>query len=206
MAYFHSIVHSNLEEIQVFYPLPGHSRLPCDRDFARIEKRRRRKDRVVKPSEWVSLVKETDISILFKICFVEYSLTDNVTPDGTPVVKVKGFKAGFDQLLRPPSGIATMRGLLFKRGQSPRCRYSMTGDCGTEVSILKRGKKLKEVLHKSRNLLPAYLNFLNIKKAKFDDIVALLTHVSLANDVTFYNTLSAQSDEQEESGDDEDIV
>ena len=140
VAYFHSIVHSNLEEIQVFYPLPGHSRLPCDRDFASIEKRRRRKNRVVKPPEWVSLVKETNISNPCKICFVEHPLTDNVTPDGTSVVKVKDFKAGFDQLLRPPSGIATMRGLLFKRGQNPRCRCSMTGDCGTEVRILKRGK------------------------------------------------------------------
>ena len=85
VEYFHSIVHSNLEEIQVFYPLPGHSRLPCDRDFARIEKRRGRKDRVVNPSEWVGLVKENDISNPFKICFVEHPLTDNVTSDGTPV-------------------------------------------------------------------------------------------------------------------------
>ena len=47
------MIHKNLEEIQVLYPLSGHSRLPCDRDFAHIKKNRRRKDRVVKPSEWV---------------------------------------------------------------------------------------------------------------------------------------------------------
>ena len=54
------------------------------------------------------------------------------------------------------------------------CRFSMTGDCLTEMCILKRGKKLRELLCASKNLLPAYLNFLKIKKAKFDDIKTLL--------------------------------
>ena len=120
------MIHKNLEEIQVLNPLSGHSTLPCDRDFARIEKNRR-KDRVVKPSEWVNLIKETDISTPFQTVFVEHLLTDDMTHDGTPVVKVKDFKKGFDPFLWPASGIATMRGLLFRRGQNPRC-YSMTGD------------------------------------------------------------------------------
>ena len=122
------MIHKNLEKIEVLYPLSGHSRLPCDRDFAHIEKNRRRKDRVVKPSEWVNLIEETDISNPFQTVFVEHPLTDVMTHDGTPVVEVKDFKKGFDPFLRPPSGIATMRGLLFRRGQNPKCRYSKTGD------------------------------------------------------------------------------
>ena len=121
------MIHKNLEKIEVLYPLSGHSRLPCDRDFAHIEKNRR-KVRVVKPSEWVNLIKETDISNPFQTVFVEHPLTDDMTHDGTPVVEVKDFKKGFDPFLRPPSGIATMIGLLFRRGQNPRCRYSITGD------------------------------------------------------------------------------
>ena len=122
------MIHKNLEEIEVLYPLSGHSRLPCDRDFAHIEKNRRRKDRVVKPSELVNLIEETDISNPFQTVFVEHHLTDDMTHDGTSVVEVKDFKKGFDPFLRPPSGIAIMRGLLLRRGQNPRCRYSMTGD------------------------------------------------------------------------------
>ena len=122
------MIHKNLEEIQVLYPLSGHSRLPCDRDFAHIEKNRRTKDRVVKPSEWVNLIEETNISNPFPTVFVEHPLTDDMTHDGSPVVEVKDFKKGFDPFLQPPSGIATMRGLLFRRGQNPRCRYSMTRD------------------------------------------------------------------------------
>ena len=85
-----------------------------------------------------------------------------MTHDGTPVVKVKDFKKGFDPFLRPPSGIATMRGLLFRRGQNPSRRYSMTGDCSTEICLLKRGKKLRELLGAFSKLLPAHLTFLYI--------------------------------------------
>ena len=122
------MIHKNLEEVQVLYPLSSHSRLPCDRDFAHIEKNRRRKDRVVKPSECVNLIKETDTSNQFQTVFVEHPLTDDMTNDGTFVVKVKDFKKGFDPFLRPSCGIATMRDLLVRRDQNPRCRYSMTGD------------------------------------------------------------------------------
>ena len=82
----------------------------------------------MKPSEWVNLIKETDTSNPFQTVFVEHPLTDDMTHDGTSVVKVKDFKKGFDPFLRPSSGIATMRGLLVRRGQNPRCCYSMTGD------------------------------------------------------------------------------
>ena len=164
VAYLHCLVHQKLENIQVFYPLPGHSRLPCDRDFARIEKRKRRKDRVIKPSEWVNEIKNTDILNPFQIAYVEHPLTDDLSNDGTPVLKVKDYKKGFDLFLRPPKGIATIRGLLFQKGQQPMCRFSMTGDCLTEMCISKRGKKLRELLCASKNLLPAYLNFLKIKK------------------------------------------
>ena len=51
VASLQCLLHQKLGKIQVFYPLPVHSRLLCDGDFARIEKRRRRKDRVIKPSE-----------------------------------------------------------------------------------------------------------------------------------------------------------
>ena len=58
VAYLQCLVHQKLEKFHVFYPLSGRSRLPCDRDFARIEKRRRKKDRVIEPSEWVNEIKK----------------------------------------------------------------------------------------------------------------------------------------------------
>ena len=75
----------------------------------------------------------------------------------------------------------------------------------TEICFLKRGKKLRELLGAFSKLLPAHLTFLNIKKAKFDDIVSLLGHVTIPNDVTFGNTISTQAEQHQESDDDEDI-
>ena len=128
VAYLQVLANTKLEEVHVHYPLHGHSRMPCDRDFGRIEKKRRRKDRVVGPSEWVKLIKEIDQADPFSIVYVKQLVTDDITDDGTPVVKVKNYKGIFDDYLRVPNGISTIRGILFKRGMGPLYRYSMTGE------------------------------------------------------------------------------
>ena len=78
------------------------------------------------------------------------------------------------------------------------------GRLPTEICLMKRGKKLRELCAFSK-LLPAHLTFLNIKKAKFDDIVVLLGYVTIPNDVTFDNTISTQAEQHQESDDDKDI-
>ena len=83
---------SKIRKNSSFLSTSGHSRLPCDRDFTRIEKRRRRKDRVIKPSEWINEIKNTDISNPFQIAYVEHPLTDDLFNDGAPVIKVKDYK------------------------------------------------------------------------------------------------------------------
>ena len=59
-----------LYEIHVFHPLSGHSRMPWDRDFGRIEKKRK-KNKIIMPSLWVKLITNTDKVNLFKIIKVE---------------------------------------------------------------------------------------------------------------------------------------
>ena len=100
IAFFHALVHnSRIRKVSIYYPLPGHSRMPCDRDFGRIERRRRKKDKVSLPSEWVELVKKTDHQNPFTIAYVEHPLTDDMRDDGTPVVQVHDYKRAFDPLL-----------------------------------------------------------------------------------------------------------
>ena len=136
IAFFYALVHNGtIEEVNVHYPLPGRSRMPCDRDFGRIEKKKRKKDKVSLPSEWVELVRNIDHQNPFTIAYVEHPLTDDLQDDGTPVVRVFDYKVAFDPLLRAPKGISAIRGLKFMRGAAPVCRYSMTGDCGTEVCL-----------------------------------------------------------------------
>ena len=138
VAHLQTLVNTNVREIQVSYPIPGRSRMPCDRDFGRIEKKRKKTDKVAKPSEYVSLIKNTDKQCPFKVVYVEHPLTDDMEPDGTPVVRVHDYKTTYNPLIKAPTGISTIRGLLFKRGQIPLSRLSMTGGCRENVNILKR--------------------------------------------------------------------
>ena len=167
----YAIANSKLNEIHAFYPLPGHSRMSCDRNFGRIEKKRK-KDKITIPSQWVELIRKTDQVNPFKIIYLEYPLTNDLKNDSTPVVKVKNYKAILDPYLRPPTNIASIRGLLFKRSTQPSSRFSMTGECSTPIATLKQGKKVKSIIDllNPSMLLNAYLTFLPIKKTKLLDV------------------------------------
>ena len=115
--------------------------MPCDRDFAHIEKKRRKKDKVVKPSEWVRLIESTFPVDPFRIVFVEHPLTNDLKPDHNPIVTVRNYKKAFDPLLKAPTGISSLRVMLFRRKHRPSCRYAMTGTCSTAFQLLKRGEK-----------------------------------------------------------------
>jgi len=111
---------------------------------------------------------------------VQHPLSDDLMDDGTVVVKVKDYKKNFDPFLRNPKGISTVRGLQFKRGQSPSCRYSMTGACHTPVCYLKNGMKVKSLVNPIDPILlrDAYATFLPIKYAKLSDVNYLLAHLA----------------------------
>ena len=175
LAYFYAKCHQKLQEIYIHYPLPGHSHMPCDRDFGRIEKNKRKKDKVVKPSEWIKLIEQTDLSNPFRVVFVQHPLTDNMERDGTPVVDVKDYKRALGPLLKAPKGIATVRGLLFRRGHIPTCRYTMTGESVIEMPVLKRGKNLSSLIAALRPALlhSAYITYLPISKEKANDVKEL---------------------------------
>ena len=68
----------------------------------------------------VAKKRETDRTDPFLVVYVEHPLTDDMLDDGTPIVKVKDYKKASDQVLRPPSGIFGIRGLLLQRGKN-RC-------------------------------------------------------------------------------------
>ncbi|KAJ8409936.1 hypothetical protein AAFF_G00209770 [Aldrovandia affinis] len=124
-------------------------------------------------------------------------------PDGTTTVQVKDYKLAFKPLLRPVTGISGFRGAKFERGQAPLSHIAMTADCSNPFSTLKRGKKMSTL--KLVKPPAAYTNFRPIKEAKYNDILALLTHVNLLQEVTFYNNLHGQGNAAEqEAGEAED--
>ena len=88
--------------------------MPCDRDFGCIEKKKMKKDRVTKPSEWVSPIKEADCNQPFEVVFVEHPVTDDMKDDDMPVIKVYDYKAAFDPLVKTPDVISTFKEVLFR--------------------------------------------------------------------------------------------
>ena len=100
-------------------------------------------------------------------------------------------KRALGPLLKAPKGIATVRGLLFRRGHIPTCRYTMTGESVIEMPVLKRGKNLSSLIAALRPPLlhSAYITYLPISKEKVNDVKELLKYVTLPPDVKFYDTL-----------------
>ena len=74
------------------------------------------------------------------------------------------------------------------------CRYAMTADCLTSVTILKRVKKTSSLVSAMTNVQAAYCRYLPIKAAKLRDVLDLLKHVSLTEKVTFYSHLEGHED------------
>lgn len=58
MVHFLSVLVKNSRFLKIIhhFPEPGHSFLPCDRDFGLIEKKKRKKEILYLPEEWYSLV------------------------------------------------------------------------------------------------------------------------------------------------------
>ena len=49
IVYLCAIANSKLDEFHVFYPLPGHCRMACDRDFVEFKKRGERRTKLPFP-------------------------------------------------------------------------------------------------------------------------------------------------------------
>lgn len=203
LAYIESLANSRFQMVEMHYPIPGHSRMPCDRDFGRIEKRKKKEDRIIVPSEWIKLIKETDLKSPFTIVYVEHPLTDNMQPDGTPIVKVKDFKTPLDKIIQAPKGIAKVRGVTAKRGQALLIRNSMTGQATEKMPIFKRGIRLATVLATLQALPAAHTDFLPIKRPKYNDVQSLLAHVTLPPETAFYTFLKPVDSGRMEENEDE---
>ena len=137
------------------------------------------------------MIRKTDQANPFKIIYIEHHLTNDLKNDSTPVVKVKNCKAILNPYLRPPTNIASIRGLSLKRSTQPNSRFSMTSECSTPIATLKRGKKVKSIIDLlNPSILSAtYFTFLPIKKVKLLDVKHLLQYVFLPDHVTFFAAL-----------------
>src|SRR5690606_28467453 len=55
---------SSIKTIEVVFPIVGHSYMPPDRLFGRIEKRIRKETQIIKPNEYFEIFKECSASVV----------------------------------------------------------------------------------------------------------------------------------------------
>ena len=55
--------------------------MPCDRDFAKIESARKKKDRVLRPSKWVNMVETAKKNNPVVVKYPQFPLTDKMSDD-----------------------------------------------------------------------------------------------------------------------------
>lgn len=65
---------SRFKTVQHFFPTRGHSFMPCDRDFAKLGKLKKRTEKAAVPGDWVTLFSESNNVIKFpEISFFDYA-------------------------------------------------------------------------------------------------------------------------------------
>lgn len=205
-AYLQSLIDmGQFKIITISYPIPGHSRMPIDQDFSKIEKKKRVCDKVLVPSFWVDLVRQAQIKNPFDVVFVEHPLTDDLKPDGTSVVKVRDYKGALENVIKATvqsvtkvkgkkpikRGLLEMRGIMFTK-DATFGRVTMTGDPTLPLKLRKPGVARFENVVK--NAPTAFSGYLRIKQAKYNDVKSLLQCAMIPDGVTFYDSIKGDGD------------
>ncbi len=88
-CYLQAIVESRLyNEIIIYYPIIGHSRLSCDRAFALIEKNYRTIEKIYSSNYYINIIKNCNEQNPFRIVYLNFALTDNLQSGNNPIAKV----------------------------------------------------------------------------------------------------------------------
>lgn len=151
---------SSLKEVHVIFPIVGHSFLPPDRCFGRIEKIVRKRDTIIKPSEYRDIIRETatvkELGKDFVIYDWKKEVQDTIKPPGQWHFKFSAAKRII--LKKSASG-----GNVIVRGE-----VNYKSDIGAFKSVLKRGKTISQMSPEP------LLNQISLREEKLSDVDALL--------------------------------
>lgn len=150
---------SNIKKMEIIFPVVGHSFIPPDRVFARIEKAVKSKESIVSPAEYIEI-------------FEEFGTVVNLGGESCPVLD---FKSEANNYCKLPGNWhfkfnPTKRFELTKRNKSVEIRgeVSYVSNHNTSKSVWKRGKNIV-------NINPEHLpNGIALKSAKTDDVQNLM--------------------------------
>lgn len=170
------------QKVSVYYPVPGHSMMPIDRDFALIERKRIKSDKIYTPEYYINLIKAARNIKKYDIVFVEHKLTEK---GEERIVKVKNYKEMYENRIKTSlTGISTCRQVRFCRNSRPELTDSMTSQRLKAVSLYRTG--VSRLIRDQPD--DRYKGPLKLKPAKVADIKKLLQFVP-QNMLHFYDDI-----------------
>lgn len=174
-------------------PEPGHSFLPCDRDFAQIEKKKRKKEILYLPEEWYSLVEN---------CGKKFTV-ERVTQD-----MVFDFKTYLEPYFKKSSVVnkrpfTLSKYRLFIYDSASSQNISVTESHNAAFTIAYPLNKSSGKIIDLNGAPQAYNEKLPLKSAKYDSIMPLVKKYVSPICQTFYETIK-RADPGREKNDDSD--
>lgn len=158
--WFQEIAPATIEEVIVMYPVVGHSFLPPDRVFGRIEKVIRKRETIITPSEYLDI-------------FSDFATVKRLGSE----VPVKDWKTAVQSVIKRPASwhfrFSQAKRFILKKSEKRKVvlvqgEVHYRSNIGTSQSIMKVGKKLC-------NIVPRALeNKVPVNLAKLKDVDKLL--------------------------------
>lgn len=146
------------------------------------------------PSVWVKTVKEAKRKLpVFEVVYVQHPLTDNMEPDGTPIVKVKHFKKALDPILADSVvGISKLRGLVFSKESVCAKMSLLDSEYSIPIELLNRRSKDVDVQNVFSVVPSAHTSFLKVAQPKVNDVKYLLSFYDLPQNCTCYRFIEGE--------------
>lgn len=183
-----------IQQIEIVFPIPGHSFLPPDRVFGNIEKEIKKMEEIIDPETYIQILKKYGSVIRL----------DN---------NVMDWKSALNDVIRPPASwhfqFAQTKRFYLKRSRN---NILVRGEMhyGTEMvnykSILKKKKAFSDI--KPR---PIEKNTVVVKQAKLNDVDNLLQkhfgpEWKSRNDLNYYTETLRRAETQEQNDNEEEEI
>lgn len=128
----------NIEDIEVVYPVTGHSFIPPDRVFAQIEKQVRKLDTIINPEDYLKIIEA--FSTIRRLGD-DTPVYDFETAMQTVMRPIKDWPFSISQVKRiqvhrtPSTDTITLKGELFYKTDTAQC----------SSRLFKKGKKISDL-------------------------------------------------------------
>ncbi len=189
-TFFQTLIHKNfLKEVIIYYPIPGHSRLSCDRAFALIERKLKTHEKIYSLNQYINLVKKSNNKNPFRIVYLNYPLTDNLKIDENPIAKVYNYKKCFENYLKSQlEYCAEVRIIKFKEINC-EISLSLSEPKFLLMNLFKKNFNKELLAEKIKSIVLAYDKMLPITREKLYDVNKLIESLHLPENITFYQSL-----------------